>query len=162
MSTDLCVIEADLGKAEHARAVAEMIAAYALDPMGNGGPLPDDVLERIVPGLRAHPTSVVFLAFDGETPVGVAACFVGFSTFAAKPLINIHDLSVIPSHRGRGLSRALLDAVEAKARSLGCARITLEVLDGNDRARRVYHAAGFAHGKPGDPAGGPLFYTKKL
>lgn len=158
----LRVLEADLDHPAHARAVTEMLAAYALEPMGNGGPLPDGVLERLVPALRAHPTTIIFLAFDGDRPVGIATCFVGFSTFAAKRLINIHDLAVIPSHRGRGLSRALLDAVEAKARALDCARITLEVLEGNDHARRIYHAAGFTHGKPGDPAGGPLFYTKHL
>ncbi|MBX3354253.1 MAG: GNAT family N-acetyltransferase [Phycisphaeraceae bacterium] len=162
MPDDLRVIEADLDRPEHCAAVTEMLAAYALEPMGNSGPLPDGVLERLIPGLRALPTSVVFLAFDGARPVGFATCFIGFSTFAGKPLINIHDLAVIPSHRGRGLSRALLDAVIAKARSLDCARVTLEVLEGNTRARAVYHAAGFTHGKSGDPAGGPLFYTKHL
>ena len=46
--------------------------------------------------------------------------FVGFSTFAASPLINIHDLHVEPEWRRQGVARLLLEAVEARARALGC------------------------------------------
>ena len=37
-----------------------------------------------------------------DKPVGLATTFEGFSTFAAKPLINIHDIAVLPDYRGRG------------------------------------------------------------
>lgn len=156
------IVEADLSRVEHQRAVIAMTNAYACDRMGGATPLPQDVLDRLVPALRAHPTTIIFLAFDGAAPVGIATCFKAFSTFAAKPLLNIHDLAVIPSHQGRGISRALLDAVERKARALGCAKVTLEVFEGNDRARSVYAAAGFLHGAPGEAAGGPLFLSKPL
>jgi len=156
------IVEADLSRPDHQRAIVEMTDAYARDRMGGAAPLPQEVRDRLVPALRAHPTTLIFLAFEGPEPVGIATCFKGFSTFAAKPLINIHDLAVSPEHRGRGISRALLDAVERKARTLGCAKLTLEVLEGNARARRVYLAAGFAHGTEGEPAGGPLFFSKTL
>ena len=134
---------ADLNDSADQAATLEMIDAYARDPMGNGAPLPPDVRDRLIAGLRTHPTTLVFLAFVATSPVGVAVCFLGFSTFAAKPLINIHDLSVLPRHRGTGIGRALLQAVEAEARSRGCCKLTLEVLDENHRARRAYAAAGF-------------------
>ena len=87
---------------------------------------------------------------------------LGFSTFKARPLVNVHDLAVLPEHRGRGVGRALLAAVERKARALGCARVTLEVQENNGRARRVYERAGFAQAVYGDTTGGSLFYTKPL
>ena len=38
----------------------------------------------------------------------------------------------------------LFAAIEQRARELGCCKLTLEVLENNHRARRVYAAAGFA------------------
>jgi hypothetical protein len=37
--------------------------------MGNGRDLPDDVQRDLVPGLRAHPTTMIFLAFEGDQRV---------------------------------------------------------------------------------------------
>jgi ribosomal protein S18 acetylase RimI-like enzyme len=156
------ILEAHLDRPEHQRAVVAMTAAYALDVMGNGGPLPRDVLERLVPGLRAHPTSLVFLAYVGDEAVGIATCFLGFSTFAARPLVNVHDLAVLPEYRGRGIGRALLRAVERVARERGCAKLTLEVQENNRKARRVYETAGFAQAVYGEKTGGSLFYWKSL
>jgi ribosomal protein S18 acetylase RimI-like enzyme len=68
---------------------------------------------------------------------------VGFSTFAARLLINIHDLAVIPEYRGRGIGRLLLEAVEAKGHELGCCKLTLEVREDNQRAQRLYDKFGF-------------------
>ena len=148
------VIEADLANPVHQRDVVAMTAAYALDAMGNGAPLSADVLQRLIPALREHPTTIIFLAYHNHQAVGIATCFLAFSTFAARPLINIHDLAVLPEHRGGGIGRALLEAVEAKARTLGCAKLTLEVVENNTVARRVYQAAGFSQSA--------LFLTKRL
>jgi GNAT superfamily N-acetyltransferase len=156
------VVKADLASAEHGRAVVALTAAYALDTMGNGGPLPPEVLGRLLDGLRSHPGTVVFLAYVDGRPAGIATCFRGFSTFAARPLINVHDLAVLPEHRGQGVGRRLLGAVEAEARRLGCCKVTLEVQENNTRARRVYEGAGFAQGVYGDATGGSLFYWKRL
>ena len=40
--------------AREASDVLALTAAYALDPMGNGGPLPPEVLNRLIVGLRNH------------------------------------------------------------------------------------------------------------
>ena len=156
------IVEADLASPEHEQAVVALIDAYARDPMGDGRPLGDDVRRELVPGLRRHPASFVLLAYNAEQPVGIAVCFVGFSTFAARPLVNIHDLAVLPDHRGRGVGRRLLDAVEQKARTLGCCKVTLEVLENNHTARRVYAAAGFGKSTYQEEAGGALFFAKAL
>jgi ribosomal protein S18 acetylase RimI-like enzyme len=160
--TDVAIVDADLSRADHAEAVRHLTAGYALDPMGNGSALSDETLDRLVPALRAHPTSVVLLAYSGETAIGLATCFLGFSTFAARPLLNLHDLTVAPAFRGRGVGRALLERVEAKARQLGCVKVTLEVGDRNDRARDLYERLGFRHASAGRDAGAALFYSKAL
>jgi GNAT superfamily N-acetyltransferase len=88
--------------------VLALTAAYALDPVGNGAPLPADVLGRLISGLESPPTTLILLAYRDEKPVAIATCFRGFSTFYAKPLLNIHDFSVLPEHRGQGIGRQLL------------------------------------------------------
>jgi ribosomal protein S18 acetylase RimI-like enzyme len=162
MDPSLKIIEADLANPQHQCDVVAMTAAYAGDVMGNGGPLQSEVLARLISGLREHPTTLIFLAYIDASVVGIATCFYGFSTFTARPLINIHDLAVLPEHRGRGIGRSLLEAVECKARQRGCSKVTLEVQENNSRARRVYEAAGFAQAVYGDTTGGSLFYSKTL
>jgi len=156
------IVEADLDRPEHQRAIVELIDAYAADPMGNGKPLAAEVREALIPGLQQHPTTVVFLAYQGGKAVGVTVCFRGFSTFAARPLINIHDLAVLPDCRGQGVGRRLLEAVENKARALGCCKLTLETQENNRRARQIYAAAGFAQAVYEEAAGGSLFFAKPL
>ena len=139
----LTVVRANLSDPGHADAVLALTDAYAQDPMGNDAALDPAVRARLIDGLKGHPTTLVFLAYVGEAPAGIATCFRGFSTFNARPLINIHDLSVLPALRGMGIGRALLAAVEREARATGCCRVTLEVREDNLRARRTYAAAGF-------------------
>jgi GNAT superfamily N-acetyltransferase len=153
------IVEADLGLPAHREAVLEMVDAYCQDPMGDGKPLSKEARSQLIPRLQEHPTTHIFLALEERVPVGVLVSFRGFSTFAAKPLINIHDIAVIPSHRGKGIGKKLLAAVEQKAKSLGCCKLTLEVQELNSRAQGVYTAFGF--GKAVE-AGHCLFLTKRL
>ncbi len=127
-------------------AVVSLLDHYSRHEMGCSAPLPQDVQERLIEGLRAHPMSRIFIAYDcgshTERPVGIAVCFVGFSTFKAKPLINIHDLAIHETHRGQGIGSQLIDAVVAYAKSLDCSAVTLEVRADNP-ARKLYHKKGF-------------------
>lgn len=155
-------VQADLESPDHQATVLSLVDAYSRDPMGDGAPLSAEVRERLIPALRRHPTTLVFLAYDGDAAVGVAVCFLGFSTFAARPLANIHDLAILPTHRGRGVGRGLIAAVEARARELGCCKLTLEVLDQNHRALRTYTSAGFKRYSLQPGAGEAIFLTKNL
>jgi ribosomal protein S18 acetylase RimI-like enzyme len=142
---DVTIIEADVQDPQHQTAIIELVNAYARDPMGNGQDLPAVVRQRLIPGLQQHPTTLIWLAFVGAIPVGIAVCFVGFSTFAAQSLINIHDLAVLPDYRGRGIGRLLLEQVEAKGRHLNCCKLTLEVRADNHRAQLLYEHFGFGN-----------------
>jgi len=161
-SSRIKIVEADLSLPAYQEAVLAMVDAYSRDAMGDGKPLDRDVRAQLIPGLRRHPTTLIFLAFDGDQPVGAAVCFIGFSSFAAKPLINIHDFVVLPTSRGKGFGRRLLEAVEAKARELGCCKLTLEVMDKNHQAVRMYQAAGFERYALQEEGGAAIFMSKPL
>ena len=156
------IIQADLENIKHQRAVVDLVDAYARDPFGNGKSLTNEVRRELIPALRRHPTTLILLAFLQGLPVGIAVCFLGFSTFAARRLINIHDLAVLPYYRGHGIGRLLLEAVEEKARALGCCKLTLEVDASNQRARQIYLAAGFGESDHIAEMGRGLFMTKPL
>lgn len=158
----LSIQEADLDRLAHQQAVLELLDAYAADPMGDGKPLSPEVRTRLIDGLRRHPTTLIFLAWLDGRAVGIAVCFLGFSTFHARSLINVHDLAVLPAYRGRRIGPRLLEAVADRARQLDCCKLTLEVQENNHRARRLYEAAGFAQVQYHQDAGGSLFYAKPL
>jgi GNAT superfamily N-acetyltransferase len=120
-----------------------VLDSYAADPVGGGEPLTADVRSRLIAALREVPNALVLLAFDDDRPIGAAVCFYGFSTFRARPVLNIHDLAVLPQHRGGGVGKSLLAAAEERARRRGCCRLTLEVQDDNPRARALYERFGF-------------------
>ena len=139
----LQVREADYADERDAKGILDVLDSYASAPVGGGQPLAPDVRERLIPMLRQHPTSLVLLAFVDDEPVGIAVCFFGLSSFRARPLLNIHDLAVLPQHHGQGVGQALLKTVEERARRKGCCKLTLEVLDDNARARELYRRFGF-------------------
>ena len=128
--------------------------------MGGGTSLPADVQARLCDELARRPTAVSFIAWLGDDAVGLANCFEGYSTFKARPLLNLHDLVVVAAHRGHGIDQALLAACEAHARQQGCCKLTLEVLSGNQRALRSYQHAGFAPYAL-DPAAGQALLLQK-
>jgi ribosomal protein S18 acetylase RimI-like enzyme len=153
-------VRADLRNAQHADAVVALLDNYSQHEMGQSRPLDDDARKRLIGGLIAHPTTHIVLAFNDQTPVGVAVCFLGFSTFKAKPLLNIHDFAIHDSARGQGVGRKLMDEVFALARELGCCKVTLEVRVDNHPALVLYQKCGFEPGDPNSTA--QWFWTKPL
>lgn len=162
LAPELTVELADYGDPRDAAELVTLLDAYARDPMGGSEPLREDVRDAVVPGLAATPGAFSLIArIDGE-PVGLANCFMGFSTFAARPLVNVHDVGVLPDFRGRGIGRALFAAIDAEAAQRGACKITLEVLSGNDPAKALYASFGYAAFAL-DPAKGiAQFWEKNL
>ena len=156
------IVNADFADARHAGAIVELLNGYAMDAMGGGQQLADFVKSNLIAALGKRNDVHVVLAFVDDEPAGVAICIEGFSTFACQPLLNIHDLAVAAKFRGRGISKKLIAQVEKVALGLGCCKITLEVLEGNQRAQALYKSTGFA-GYELDPAmGKAMLLQKKL
>ena len=141
-----------------------LLDAYARDAMGGGAALPDDARARLGPDLHLRVergAAVVLLARCEGEPVGVAVCFVGYSTFRARPLLNLHDLAVLPLRRRRRRPRAARGGRGAGARA--------RLLQGHargargQRARhRLYAHVGFADSAPAGARTRTLFLEKSL
>jgi GNAT superfamily N-acetyltransferase len=157
----LTIALADYRDPRDAADVVALLDAYARDPMGGGEPLADGVKARLASDLASNPQAFSLLArLDGEA-VGLANCFMGYSTFAAAPLVNIHDLAVLPDRRGAGIGKALLAAVEAEGLKRGACKVTLEVLSGNP-ARHLYAREGYGDYQLDPATGNALFWQKRL
>ena len=157
----LAISLADYADPRDAADVVALLDAYARDPMGGGSPLAHDVKARLASDLAANPQAFSLLARIDDMAVGLANCFMGYSTFAAAPLVNIHDLAVLPGHRGAGIGKALMAAVEAEALKRGACKVTLEVLSGNP-ARHLYAREGYGDYQLDPATGHALFWQKRL
>lgn len=115
---------------------------------------PDDanLLERLAPGVFDDPldakTTAEFLtdprhhvavATDGNVVVGAATSVHYLHPDKPAPEMWINELGVAPTHRGRGLGKALLDALLEMAREQGCHEAWIVTDPQNEAAMRLYH-----------------------
>jgi ribosomal protein S18 acetylase RimI-like enzyme len=156
----LRLCRADYHNPVHADALVRLLDAYAQDPAGGGEALSAFAKENLVKELAARPQAFSVLAFAGEQPVGLINCIEGFSTFACRPLVNIHDVAVLANHRGQRVGEQMLALVEQIAQERGACKLTLEVLQGNASAIRLYERVGFS-GYQLDPAMGQAQFFHK-
>lgn len=156
------IVQADYLNARHAKDMGFLLNHYAQDPMGGNAALPGEITENLASELHKRPYAFTVLCYVDNEPAGMVNCFEAFSTFAGKPLVNIHDVVVVKHYRGRKLAQAMLEKVEEIARDRGCCKLTMEVLEGNHPAKAVYRRLGFA-GYELDPAmGKAVFWQKPL
>jgi ribosomal protein S18 acetylase RimI-like enzyme len=162
MSDRFFITPGDLGDASHGEALASLLDEYASSQEGGGECLGDHARKNLAKEIAKRPHGHVLIAWSGSGPAGLIVAFEGFSTFQCRPLLNIHDVIVSRAYRGQGLSKLLLNAAEDLARSLGCCKLTLEVLEGNTIAKAAYRSVGYT-GYELDPAlGKAMFWEKKL
>ena len=156
----ISIQDIDFANAAHVKGLINILSTYSAEAGGGVQRVTTEAQSNLAEQLNAFPGRHVLIALeeDGQ-PVGVAVCFTGFSTFKSKPVLNIHDLAVCPSRRGKGIGSALLASVETRARDLGCCKVTLEVIATNEGARRLYERSGF-----GNPTseGSSLFLERAL
>lgn len=79
--------------------------------------------------------------WDGEA-VGFAVWFANFSTFSGRYGIYLEDLFVRPSHRGKGLGKALLAYLAKECVDNGWSRLQWAVLDWNAPSIAFYKSLG--------------------
>ncbi len=158
---------ADLADPQDRAGMIAMLRMYHAEPMGAACELPMDRAERVAREVAARPGALVIVAWASPadramdpkapdatnaltalTPAGYCLCFEGYSSFAAAPLINLHDVAVAPAFRGQGVVKMMFDAIEAEARRRGCARLTLEVREDNIPAIKAYKRFGFEFPEP--------------
>lgn len=156
------IVQVDYNNSQHAHHMIELLDCYATDPMGGGVALSDFTAQNLVPELAKRKDAFSLIAYVDGQPAGLTNCFEGFSTFACKPLINIHDVVVASEYRRLGISRKMFDQVEDIAKQRGCCKLTLEVLEGNSIAQSAYEKYGFKQYQLDDDNGAAMFWEKKL
>jgi GNAT superfamily N-acetyltransferase len=156
------VVRADYANPAHAQALVDLLDAYARDPAGGGEALSDFARQNLVRSLAQRPQAFSILAFHGTLPVGLVNCIEGFSTFACRPLVNVHDVAVLASHRGQRVAERMLALAEEIARTRGACKLTLEVLQGNRSAVALYERIGFAAYELDPAMGQARFFQKWL
>ena len=118
------------------------------------GPGDEGVLERVAEDVFDGPVvgrwARAFLddarhhlvvALDDGVVVGMASA-VDYVHPDKAPQLWINEVGVAPTHRRGGIGRALLDALLAHGRALGCTEAWLGTEEDNVAARRLYESAG--------------------
>ncbi len=158
----ITIKQADLNDSAQAAAIVDLLNRYAQHPMGGGESLPEYTRQNLIKALQQRQEYRALLAYDGDTPIGLCNCFEGFSSFACKPLLNIHDLFVSDGYRNQGIAKRLLAAAEDIARQSGCCKLTLEVLSGNEAAKTSYAGIGYKPYQLNEEFGHAEFWQKYL
>ncbi|MGL1936422.1 MAG: GNAT family N-acetyltransferase [Fibrobacterales bacterium] len=128
---------------EHCENLVKLTNIFMTDPeAGCGRSLSHAEEENLIFGLAEHPTTFILFAKYNDQYVGLITCFIGFSTFKAKKLIQVHDIVVHPDFRGKGIAKKMMKTVEDTAVALRYCKITIEVRDDNTFGKKLMNTLG--------------------
>jgi ribosomal protein S18 acetylase RimI-like enzyme len=98
----------------------------------------------------------------GDGPDGISLLRFRPSVWTEGPEAHLQELYVVPSLRGRGIGRALLEATIEAARKAGASGIDLNTGETDTAARALYESMGFTNreGSPDGPS--MLFYERDI
>lgn len=109
--------------------------------------------EAALKKLLADPTRPIFAADDNGKMIGYSFCILQETkndpVLCDRKVLYIDDLCVDANYRGKNVARPIYDAVIEYARSIGCDAVTLNVWEGNDRAKVFYQKCGLTVQKTG-------------
>jgi GNAT superfamily N-acetyltransferase len=101
----------------------------------------EDVIEtlwqRLMQGGEGFHSALVAVD-DSDQPIGLAHLLLHRSTWTNAHYCYLEDLFVDPTQRGKGIGRALIEAVYAHADASGCTRTYWMTQETNATARRLY------------------------
>lgn len=92
-------------------------------------------------GFQEHPLFVAWVAEKDGLIVGMALCYIRYSTWKG-PVLYLEDLIVIESFRGNGIGKALFEKCIAHAKHNNYRRMVWQVLDWNTPAIDFYKGYG--------------------
>jgi GNAT superfamily N-acetyltransferase len=128
---------------DEAEAVGELLIAFR-NHLGLDWPSDNAFLAGVDKLIEDPNTLYLLAAPDADSPpLGVAQVRFRFGIWWAATDCELEDLFVSEEARGKGLGRALVQAVIDAARERGCRRVQLDVNEAN-RALGLYESFGFA------------------
>lgn len=108
----------------------------------------------------ANEEIVVLLAGDG--PDGLAQFRFIHSIWSGAFDVYLEELYVVPSRRGEGIGRALLEATMEAGRERGATHIDLNTGETDTAARALYKSAGFTNREGSEDGPSMLYYERDL
>jgi ribosomal protein S18 acetylase RimI-like enzyme len=143
---------------EDAPAIAQLLHDFNLE-FAEPSPGVERLCETLQRLLGKDEVSVL-LAGDGPD---------GLSLFRFRPALWSHgletylqELYVVPSRRGRGIGRALLERTIEVARERGADGIDLNTGETDTAARALYESMGFTNAEGGPDGPSMLFYEREV
>jgi ribosomal protein S18 acetylase RimI-like enzyme len=126
-----------------------------------GEPTPGtEGLTRLLVPLLGQEEISVLLA--GEEPEGLALLRFRPAIWTGGLEAHLQELYVVPSRRGQGIGRALLEAAIELSRAYGAVGLDLNTGETDTAARGLYESMGFTN-REGGPGGPPmLFYEREI
>ena len=145
---ELAILHVDLQNELHCTQLIKLLNDYMSDPMGNNAPMDEGLAPKIIAGLQAYQSYRGLFVLYGDQCAGLANCNQNFSSFKAKPILNIHDFIVAPEFRNIGAGRFLMNGILNYASQNGYCRLNLEVREDNHAAKSLYQKLGFSECEP--------------
>ncbi len=96
------------------------------------------LLERI-----QNAESVIYLAFDGQKPLGFTQLYPSFSSASTQRIWILNDLFVIPEARGLRVGEHLIERAMQLARDTNAKGVMLETAHTNKSGQKLYERMGF-------------------
>jgi ribosomal protein S18 acetylase RimI-like enzyme len=92
--------------------------------------------------------SVIYVALDGEQPVGFTQLYPKYSSVSAVKNWILNDLYVESGYRKQGIGEALIKAAMEFAKGDGATYVQLETAVDNYTAQSLYEGIGFIKQEP--------------
>ncbi len=110
----------------------------------------DPILESSTREYLADPRHRLVVALDDHLVVGFVSALIYIHPDKPSPELWINEVGVAPTHQGRGIGKALLQAMLAEGKLSGCIEAWVLTERDNAAAMALYKAAGGAETRP-DP-----------
>lgn len=90
-----------------------------------------------------HGESLIFIAHDGNEPVGFTQLYPSFSSVSLGRIFILNDLFVNQLGRRKGVGSQLISAAVDFAKTVGAIRLALSTASTNANAQALYEAKGW-------------------
>jgi len=97
----------------------------------------------VIDKLKKLSTTKIYLCENSDDIIGIAVCFIGFSTYNQRELLNIHDFFISSDWQGKGIGKKFLQYIDEECIKNNWCRVTLEVCGDNSNAIKLYSDSGY-------------------
>lgn len=108
-----------------------------------GRPADPDGARKFLEARMKQVESVLFIAHDGEAPIGFTQLYPSFSSVSLARIFILNDIYVLEHGRRKRAGSLLVEKAVEYARSMRALRLTLATAVDNQTAQALYQSAGW-------------------